>query len=220
MKSSLEIFAALLLLFGASIRCVAQNDVTGVVVDKNGRPISGVVCILAGTAAPTNGTRVIDTGIARPVITDNEGRFAIPQSEPLVDLQFDGTSNAPVFLYRINPKDGPLRVVMTGGKVLRGRVVDDKQIPIANAEIELQMPQEDRWYQRKQITNTNGEFQFRILEPPQNSPWVLCYGGKRFKINYYGGKRSKIDYAQVTPETSITLTAGQRMTVTLSDFPK
>ena len=192
------------LLFAVSDRLVAQTSVTGLVVDTNGRPIGGVACLLAGTPSSTPGHRVIDSGIAQPIFTDNEGKFSIPlpQTVPLVDLQFDSGGHAPVFLYRASPSGSPLRVVMTEGKVLRGRIVDEQQTPVANAVIELQMPQEDRWYQRKVVTSTNGEFQFRISEPPQKSSWMLYYAGKRFKI----------DYSQVTPKTSITLAVDVRMT--------
>jgi hypothetical protein len=205
MKTTFRILVAVaLLLFAASGRCVAQTNVTGVVVDRNGKPIEGAACMLAGTPSLTPDHRVIYSGIARPIFTDNGGRFSIPlpQSVPLVDLQFDSGGHAPVFLYRASPSDSPLRVVMTEGKVLRGRIVDEQQIPIVDAVIELQMPQEDRWYQRKEVTNTNGEFQFRISEPPEKSSWMLYYAGKRFQINY----------SQVTPKTSIILTVDVRMT--------
>ena len=191
------------LLIAATGSCVAQTEVTGVVMDSKGKPIAGVACLLAGTPSLTPGQRVIYSGIAQPIYTDKEGKFTVPlaPSIPLADLQFDGGGFAPVFLYRVGASASPLRVVMTEGKLLKGRIVDEKQMPVANAEIELQLPQEDRWYQRKEVTNAQGEFEFRISEPAQNFSWLLYFAGKRFKI----------DYSQITPSTSITLTAEVRI---------
>lgn len=182
----------------------AQPLVTGIVVDEAGKPLEGVRYAVAGTPSIKPGNRVHYSGeeVERK-FTDKEGKFAVsvPWPGELADLQFDGGEHAPVFVYRVSPTNSPLRVVMTKGKVLRGRIVDEQHAPIASAEIELQMAQEDRWYQRRGITDTNGEFQFRISEPPQRFPWTLCYAGKRFKV----------EYNEVTPKTVITLTAEVRM---------
>jgi hypothetical protein len=191
-----------LLFFSASVRCVAQTNVSGIVVDTNGNPIKGVACLRAGTPSLTPGNRIIYSGGPQPTFTDNEGKFSIPLWTPLVDLQFDGGDHAPAFLYRVSPSDSPLRVVMTEGKVLTGRIVDKQQMPIANAVIELRMPQEDRWYQRREVTNLHGEFEFWISEPPEQFHWMLYYAGKQFYV----------DYNKVTPETSVTLTVDVRMT--------
>lgn len=201
MKATSKLLVAGALLLAATSGSSAGTTVTGIVVDGIGKPIEGVACLLAGT--PTASNRIIYSGIAVPVFTDKEGRFSIslPQGS-LADLQFDGGDFAPVFLYRVNPDDSPLRVVMTEGKSLRGRVVDEQHAPIAHAEIELQMGQEDRWYQRKGITDSNGEFQFRICEPPQKSPWLLYFAGKRFEI----------DYSKVATGAFYTLQADVRIT--------
>jgi hypothetical protein len=204
MKAISRVLVAGLLLFAASSRGIAETSVTGTVVDRTGKPIEGVACLLAGTPSQTPGHRVLYSGIAKPIFTDKEGKFSIslPPSESLADLQFDASEHAPVFLYRVTPGGSPLRVVMTDGKVLRGRIVDEQHAPIAHAIIELQMAQEDRWYQRKGITDTSGDFRFRISEPPQKSPWVLYYAGKRFEI----------DYSKVTPSTLFSLLADGRIT--------
>jgi hypothetical protein len=203
--------------------CGAQTNVTGVVVDKDGKPIASVRCSVSGFPQPSGG-RIIYSGLRQFVFSDNEGHFAIPlpRSDPLVDLQFDeeggsfvvtsGVStrvppykHAPAFLYRVRPADGPVRVVMTEGKVLRGRIVErvrDAVLPIPHAEVELQMPQEDAWYQCSKPTDAKGEFEFRISEPPGKSPWML----------YYAGKRLAVDYAQVTPETVMVLEVSVKMT--------
>ena len=140
------------------------------------------------------------------VCTDKEGHFSIPlpRGDPLVDLQFDGGEHAPVFLCIVRPADSPLRVVMPEGKVLRGRIVErvkDGVVPIPHAVVELQMSQEDSWYQSRQATDAKGEFQFRIAEPPGKWPWML----------YYAGKRLSIDYAQVTPDTVMVLEVDVKM---------
>ena len=96
--------------------CGAQTNVTGVVVDKNGKPIASVRCSVSGFPQPSGG-RTMYTGLQRFVFTDKEGHFSIPlpRGDPLVDLQFDGGSHAPTFLYKVRPADPPLRVVMMDG---------------------------------------------------------------------------------------------------------
>jgi hypothetical protein len=189
-----------------SLDCMGQTDVTGVVIDRGGKPIQGVRCIVSGFPMPSEG-HIHYSGEPVFHFTDKEGRFSIPlpRSDPLVDLQFDGRSYAPAFLYKVRPADSPLRVVMTAGKVLRGRIVErvnDQVVPIAHAEVELQMSQEGFWYQNRQVTDDKGEFQFRISEPPQNFPWMLYYAGKRFAI----------EYAQIAPDTVILLEASFKLT--------
>ena len=122
--------------------------------------------------------------------------------------------HAPAFLYRVRPADGPVRVVMTEGKVLRGRIVErvknevlpirqaEVDLPIPQAEVELQMPQNDFWYQFKKATDAKGEFEFRISEPPGKTPWML----------YFAGKRLAVDYAKLTPETVMVLEVSVKMT--------
>jgi hypothetical protein len=197
-----------LLICGALLvqRCVAQTNVTGVVVDTDGKPIVGVRCCVSGFPQPSGG-RIMYSGVQSFVFTDKEGRFSIPlpRGDPLVDLQFDGGEHAPVFLYKVRPADSPLRVVMPEGKVLRGRIVEhvkDEVVPIPHALVELQMSQEGSWYQYRQATDAKGEFQFRVSEPPGKRPWMLCYAGKRFPV----------DYAQVTPETVMVLEVSIKMT--------
>lgn len=182
--------------------CDAQTNVTGVTVDTNGKPIACVQCAISGF-----GGHLHYSGMQTFVLTDNEGHFSIPlpRGDPLVDLQFDAGGHAPVFLYKVRPVDSPLRVVMSKGKVLRGRVVErlkDKIVPIPHATVQLQMPQDDFWYQRNEPTDTKGEFQFNISEPPAKWPWTLFIAGKQFPV----------DYAQVTPETVLVLEVSVRMT--------
>jgi hypothetical protein len=188
--------------------CTAQTEVAGIVIDRDGKAIQGVRCRVSGFPLPSGG-RNHYSGLPTFYFTDKEGRFAIalPRSDPLVDLQFDGGSHAPAFVYRARPTDSPLKVVMTEGKVLKGRIVErvnDQLVPIQHAEVELQMSQEGDWYQYRQVTDRSGEFQFRISEPPQKSPWMLYYAGKRFKV----------DYAQVTPEAVVVLEVNVKMTST------
>jgi hypothetical protein len=199
----------------------ATSNVNGVVVDAVGNPIAGVRCTVSGFPQPSGG-RTLYTGLQTFVFTDKDGHFsiALPRNDPLVDLQFDGGEFAPLFIYKVKPADSPLQVVMSEGKLLRGRVidrVDDKLVPIPHAEIELQMPQEDFWYQNRQATDAKGEFRFRISEPPGAAPWML----------YYAGKRITIDYAQVKPETVMVIEVSLKLTsstepsgVTNADSPR
>jgi hypothetical protein len=203
--------------------CGAQTNVTGVVVGMDGKPIAGVRCSVSGFPKPSGG-RVMYSGMRQFVFSDQEGKFSIPlpRSDPLVDLQFDEdgdsyvvtnevatrippSKHAPAFLYKVKPAGSPLRAVMTEGKVLRGRIVERAKgevVPIPHAQVELQMSQEDFWYQSTQTTDAKGEFQFRISEPPGKWPWIL----------YYAGKRLALDYAQVTPVTMMVLEVSVSMT--------
>jgi len=203
MKATLSAMVAGVLFLMTLSRGNAGTNVTGVVVDAAGKPLVGVSCLLSGT--PTrSGQRVIFSAIHEPVFTDKEGRFSIAitaGAEFLADLQFDEGNHAPVFLYSVGPEDSPLKVVMMDGKIFRGRIVDEKHEPIANAEIELQLGQPDLWYQKKGITDTNGVIQFRITKPPQKSPWMIQYAGKRFEI----------DYEKVDLNTQYTLQADVRI---------
>ncbi len=191
----------------------AQTEVTGVVVNGDGKPIESVRCSVSGFPLPSEG-HISYGGAPSFHFTDKEGRFSIPlpRSDPLVDLQFDGGSHAPTFLYKVKPADSPLRVVMTEGKVLRGRIVEranDQVVPIIYAEVELRIPQRGFWYQCRQVTDNKGEFQFRISEPPQKYPWMLYYAGKKFTI----------EYAQVATDTVIVLEASVKMTSNVGSYP-
>jgi hypothetical protein len=120
--------------------------------------------------------------------------------------------HAPAFLYRVRPTDGLVRVVMTEGRVLRGRIVErvkGEVEPIPHAEVELQMSQEDFWYQSRKVTDAKGEFEFRLSEPPAKRSWML----------YYAGKRLAVDYAQVTPETVMVLEVSIQMTPSAEPKP-
>jgi hypothetical protein len=187
-----------------ALRCYGQTNVTGVAVDAKGKPIGGVRCRVSGF--PQASGDVIYSGISDFVFTDKEGHFSIPVSDrdPMVDLQFDESehdpfghdsiAHAPVFLYKVKTGGSPLKVVMPEGKVLRGRIVErvkNELVPIPLTEVELNMPQQDVWYQNRIITNTNGEFRFRISEPPGEGQWQVYYAGKRFSVSY----------ADITPDT-------------------
>ena len=142
----------------------AQTNVTGVVLDKDGHPVAGVRCSISGL-----GLRVFRTGMREFVFTDKEGHFSIPlrASGPVIDLQFDeegypmankprrAASYAPTFLGGVTPADGPVRVVMREGKLLRGRLVQrlkGEAVPIAHAKVELRMPTADFAYHSEQET--------------------------------------------------------------------
>ncbi|HEY5914908.1 MAG TPA: hypothetical protein VJA21_30315 [Verrucomicrobiae bacterium] len=185
-------------------RCAAQTNVTGVVVDEEGKPIRQVSCRISGYPL-ADGHRILQTGWAVSRFTDEKGGFAlpVPRSDPLVELQFDHGQYAPVFLYDVRLSATPLKVVMTRGKELRGRVVDELGTPIEHAAIELQMPQPDYWYQRHNRTDDKGEFRFRISEPPQKHTWRLCYAGEWFTV----------DYEQVNLDTVIELRVKLEMRV-------
>lgn len=205
--------------------CNAQTNVTGIIVDEEGKPISGVRCSISGWPTPS-GEHIYYSGMTTYVFSDNEGHFSIPlpRSDPLVDLQFDedGGSyvvnhgvatrvppyrHAPAFLYNIPPAAGLVRVVMTEGKLLRGRIVEhvkDKVLPVPQADVELQMPHAGNWYQLKKQTDDKGEFDFKISKPADERSWMLYYAGKRFPV----------DYPQVTPDTVMVLEIALNATIT------
>jgi len=225
MKAILRIsLTACSLLFAASGPLRAQTSLTGLVVDRDGKPIQGVRYSVCGFSAPS-GTRILYSGDRLFQFTGKDGTFVIPCPRPneLLDLQFDEeggsfvvtnglatrvppSAHAPAFLYKVKPADSPLRLVMTEGKVLRGRIVErgnDQIAPIPDAEVELQLPQADFWYQSKQHTDRKGEFQVRISQPPNGRTWML----------YYAGKSVTIDYERVTPETVMVIKVGVEVTL-------
>src|ERR1017187_10326756 len=107
MKSALLSLLVCALLFShPSYSCMAQTGVTGVVVDRDGKPIEGVRCSVSGFPLPS-GNRISYSGLRTFHLTDKEGRFSIPlpRSDPLVDLQFDGASCAPTFLYKVRSEE-------------------------------------------------------------------------------------------------------------------
>ena len=187
--------------------CFSQSSVTGIVVDGEGKAIRGARCSVSGFYSAA-GSRIMYSGERQFLLTDGQGHFSIPipRGDPFVDLQFDhGNVPAPAFLYKIKPAASPLRVVLTEGKPLRVRVVEranDRLIPVPHAEIELQMPQEDFWYQNRQATDAKDEYNFRVSAPSGKSPWML----------YYAGKRLPVDYAEITPDTVMVLEVSVAMT--------
>ena len=224
MKAILRAFlVASSLFFAASDPSIGQTSLTGLVVDRYGKPIQGVRYSVSGFSTPS-GSQVLRSGDRSFHFTDQQGTFRIPGpgSDELLDLQFDEeggsfvvtngvatrvppSAHAPTFLYRVKPADSPLRVVMTEGKVLKGRIVErlnDQLTPVASAEVELQMPQPDFWYQSKVRTDDKGGFQFRISKPPKERTWIL----------YYAGKRTTIDYEKVMPQAVMLLEISVKLT--------
>ena len=168
--------------------------------------MAGVRCVISGYYDASGG-RIHYSGVPGFHFADNQGQFSLPlpRSDPFVDLQFDDGKHGPVFLDKIKPADSPLRVVMPEGKVLRGRIVEhvrDAVVPIPHCMVELRMPQEGACYERKQVTDDKGEFQFRVSEARGKRSWML----------YLGGKWLPVDYAQVTPETVMVLEVSVKMT--------
>lgn len=206
----------------------AQTNVTGVVVDEKGQPIPGVRCAISGFPRPSGGYTIYNGDYPygyRYAFSDKEGHFSLPlpPQEQLADLQFDEEGghfevtnsvatrvpprkHAPAFLSKVDPADGPVTVVMTEGKLLRGRIVErveDQVVPIPHTIVELQMPHSDIRYRCAKPTGANGEFDFRISEPPSKRTWMLYYAGKRLAVNY----------DEIAPETLIVLEVSFKLTM-------
>jgi hypothetical protein len=210
----------LVFILGAGL-CLAESRVSGIVVDENEKPIEGVRCKLVGFPLPEGG-RNIYTGTTSFQMTDKEGRFAFEnrRSDPLLDIHFDGGDHtpdfpyAPAFLHKASPADSPHRVVMTEGKVLRGKVVEpleDKLVPVKATHIDFRLPLDDLIYGNRQLILNNGEFQFRVCKPPERWPWMLVYAST--------GKRVSIDYDKITPQTVVTINVAVSLNVSYEQTP-
>jgi hypothetical protein len=197
-------FPKILILFTLVIlncECIGQTTLTGIVVDRDGKPLADVLYRLSGY-----GKRQAIGGDIGFQKTDLGGRFAIqvPSEKSVADLQFDQPPSgrfpsasadlqfnyrelAPVVLNDVTADGVPLRVVMTEGMLVEGSVVElvnGKRVPISGATIALAMPQWGFWYHKEQGTGSDGKFHFRISEPPKGRHWQLVYGGKYFNIQY------------------------------------
>lgn len=186
-------------------RCGAQTNVAGVVVSEDGKPIQGVRCCISGWPQPSGG-HTFYSGMQIYALTDEQGHFSIPipRADPLVDLQFDldgGQSfitrgappfsyvpkYAPVFLSKVRPADGPVKVIMGEGKVFKVRLVErsgEKLLPIAQADVELELSNEGWWYQCSKRTDDKGEIRFRVSQPVGGRSWMIQYAGKMLPVDY------------------------------------
>ena len=169
--------------------------IRGVVSDEAGAPLAQVQVQLCGMENFSYGTwsRVLRLGIMPSYTTDNEGRFAIPVGEAgmAYDLYFDKPGFAPTFLYRISSSSNELSVVMKRGLALTGtvkRLAGGKLEPLGGTTVELRLPGDDLWYQRRASTDNDGRYIFRVTPPPAGKRWQVVFAGEVVQLEVKEGQ--------------------------------
>ena len=111
--------------------CAADAQVTGVVVDEQGRPISGATCAVLRS--------LVDTGGDPGVQSDSDGRFRISVDgkapEVLLVCAADGFVTRATSVRDVGVEQ---RVVLIRGGVVRGRLRVDEGIPVEQLAVEVE----------------------------------------------------------------------------------
>ena len=133
-------------------------DIAGQVVNANGAPI-------ANGAITTKRTRYDNIG--QTVRSGSDGKFALHHLDANgLSLTISAAGYAPQRIE--SPIAQPLKVVMTAGQTIPGRVVDPKGVPIKGVEVRLQ-----RWgraYEAVDLsTNTDADGKFALNHVPSDS---------------------------------------------------
>jgi hypothetical protein len=155
-----------------------DNDLTGLVVDQEGRSVAGANVFIY-TAKPRGGVGVLCPSCyadcAKETTTGADGQFSIEalDSELLFQLLVVAEEYKPVFVKEADPRAEPLSAkleLLPEGldehNLLRGRVVDKRGKPIAGATVEPFgiKTAERRWWGRMTgvdplaVANLDGEF--------------------------------------------------------------
>ena len=198
MKKIFKILFLFLLLLSTG-QCIGQTSLTGIVVDKDGKPLKGVSYRLVGYGNIQNHARFSGGIIGSPPKTDTDGRFTqqIPSGNLFANLQFDSAELAPVVLDDIKCDGSLLLIVMTEGMLIEGTLsgwVNGKLVPIGGATISLKMFQMEFSFRKEQRTDKDGKFRFRISEPPKGRQWTLDYAGEHFVVEYKPKKKALIEW--------------------------
>jgi len=169
--------------------------VPGVVTDEEGKPLAEVNYRISGVWSFRNGLWGLRTGIAPELTTDRKGRFVLQffESNIKYDLQFDKAGYAPSFLYDISPDSEELKVVMKRGVRFCGtvtRLVDGERKPVNSTTVTLRLPAESSWYQKRTLTDLDGEYVFRVSPPPppRRRKWQVVFADEIVEIDVEEGK--------------------------------
>jgi hypothetical protein len=191
-------FKLVLLVVLLAVRAQAESTVAtvrGLVTNEKGTPLEGVTVQVSGIEKFGDGTwhREIRLGLMPNYRTDKEGRFVLPfyEADVRYDLWFDKDEFAPTFLYGISGESQELKVLMRRGTPLSGtitRLVNGRQEPVVGTTIELQLPSEDLWYQRRTTTDNNGRYMFRVSPPPRGKKWLLVFVGEVVELDVKQGE--------------------------------
>jgi len=191
-------FNLILLVVLLAVRAQAQPTVAtvrGLVTDEKGTPLEAVTVQVSGLEKFRDGDwhREIRLGEMPSHTTDKEGRFVLPfyETDIRYDLWFEKDGFAPTFLYGISGKSQELKVVMRRGMPLSGtitRLVNGRQEPVVRTTIELKLPSEDLWYQRRTATDNKGKYMFRVSPPPKERKWLLVFFGEVVELDIKQGE--------------------------------
>ena len=186
-----------LLLAGQVLHAQPADSITGIVRDEQGAPLADVKIQMCGLEKFSGGTwrREMRLGEMPAYSTDQDGHFVVPVREN--DLRFDFYCDkpgyAPVFLHAITNQSPELAVVLKRGLTVTGtvqRMAGGKLEPVGGAQVELQLPSEDLWYQQRTSTDHNGKYSFHV-SPPDHGAWQVVFSGEAVKLDVAAGRPVK-----------------------------
>lgn len=139
---------------------VESQAVNGLVVDPAGAPVPGaVVTALAGTEVV--------------VRTDAEGRFTLRGiSQPLAFVRAHGFGEAQVPIPPRREREESIRVVLTPGGGVTGRVVDENDAGVAGARLKARYVGTEGGFVPGPLTDGEGRFLFSWLHAAPNGAEV------------------------------------------------
>lgn len=148
MKNYLRKYFAFLLFTLSPIVVMAKKDtdqIVGIVLDEKNQPLEGAMIVIDGTLQ---------------LFTNQEGQFNLPytkRKEPSDVIAFLKGFKVKAWYY--NPDNGSVKVVMTEGNVMGGRVTDQSGKPLGQTDVYLQ-----GFKTEKELT-TDKHGYFRLLLP-------------------------------------------------------
>jgi hypothetical protein len=200
----------------------ANPRVTGLVTDAAGQPLAGVRVDVA-TAAPRVGPGLFCPSCyldcRRWTTTDEEGRFAIEVRDRSLCFRLLCTlpGRKPGLTELVDPEKGDIHVKLDAlpanwpeAQIVRGRVLDDQDIPVEGALVEPSGAKtvERRWWGRVEVDSTVSDRhgRFALLLP-------AGYQGVDVEITADGFSGASVALLAPGPrEHVVTVPAGTRVT--------
>jgi hypothetical protein len=167
LPGAILVFAALLLSAAAQTPVPETGSIEGVVIDDEGKPISGVTV----WGPPKNPEDLPIRAERQSTTTAADGRFLLQQLEPgRLDIAFfkPGYSDRLVkFSVAVAQRVANATVRLSSTGVIAGQVLDSSGRPLVRARAQAFAPQgkDGRWTFVTTLTNDRGEFRITNLPP-------------------------------------------------------